>query len=41
MNTLLIIMTGLFSIIGLILFVWSLFNTRQKFYAEYLLRNKK
>ncbi len=41
MNTLLIIITGLFSIIGLTLFVWSLFNTRRKFYSEYLLRNKK
>lgn len=41
MNTVLIIITVGLAIAGASLFVWSIINTRKKFYDEYLIRNKK
>ncbi len=43
MNTIIVITTSLFVIIGISVFVWSIYDTRKKYYQEYLnrRRNKK
>jgi len=41
MTSIIIIATALLCIAGLALFIWSLIDTRKKFYSEYLVRKGK
>lgn len=40
MNTIVITITIIIASIGIILFIWSIYNTRVKYYNEYLKRKR-